>query len=276
MARILPILILTALTVGAVRPAQAGPWSRSGGELYVKVGEGFFLADTYVDSTGTVREGTEYLGASTFAYFEVGLAPKLQIQGYLPYTIAQNTFADGVRYRQTGGADALIGLQWSPPIPVTSAVRLDFKIPMYDVGGLEGPLASFFPAFGDGQLDITGWLSIGGSIPSTPMWAFAEAGHRFRTEGYVGEGDDREFLDSFVFAGQVGVNIEDRVFVAFSISGVTPYKTDTYTKAYLVLGPGAGVMLGKGFAIEASFDPIVWSRNSSMGIGFGIGVSYKR
>ena len=276
MTRLYTTLLLTTVFLATASTSHAGPWSRSGGELYVKAGEGFFLADTYVDSSGTVREGTEYLGASTFAYFEVGLAPKLQIQGYLPFTVAQNTFADGVRYRQSGGGDALIGVQWSPPIPLTSAIRLDFKIPMYDVGGLEGPLASRFPAFGDGQLDITGWLSIGGSIPKTPVWVFAEAGHRFRTEGYIGEGDDREFLDSFVFGGQVGVNIHDRVFVAFSVSGVTPYKSDEVTKAYLVLGPGAGVMLGKGFAIEASFDPIIWSRNSSRGIGFGFGVSYKR
>ncbi len=276
MDRLYTTILCAAAALVIAAPAAAGPWSKSGGELYVKVGEGFFLADTYVDSSGTVRAGTDYLGASTFAYFEVGLAPRLQIQGYLPFTVAQNTFPDGVRYRQSGGADAIIGVQWSPPIPVTSAVRLDFKIPMYDVGGVEGPLANRFPAFGDGQVDITGWLSIGGSIPRTPMWVFAEAGHRFRTEGYIGEGDDREFLDSFVFAGQVGVNIKDRVFVAFSVSGVTPYESDAYTKAYLVLGPGAGVMLGKGFAIEASFDPIVWSRNSSMGIGFGFGVSYKR
>jgi hypothetical protein len=272
------IALAMALLLGGcwALPAQAGPWSRSPGALYVKAGESFFLADTYVDASGTVREGTEYLGASTFTYFEFGVGPRLQVVGYVPFTVAQNTFPDGTKYLQTGGADAVIGLQWSPPLPITSAIRVDVKIPMYDVGGVSGAYATRFPAFGDGQVDVTGWLSVGGSIPKTPMWMWAEAGYRFRTEGYIGEGDTREFLDSFVFAGQVGAMIADRAFVGFTVSGVTPFKEDAFTKAYLALGPSGGVFLGKGFAVEASFDPIVWARNSSRGIGFGFGLSYKR
>lgn len=268
--------LLVLLAVCTASPAAAGPWSKSGGELYVKAGEGFFLADTYVDSTGQVREGTEYLGASTFAYFEVGVGPKLQVQGYLPFTVARNTFADGVRYLHSGGGDAVVAVQWSPPIKVTMAARLELKLPMYDVGGVEGQYATRFPAFGDGQVDVTPWFSIGGSIPKTPMWGYAEAGYRFRTEAYIGEGDTRVFLDSFIFSGQLGVMIGERAFAAFTVSGVTPFRIDEVTKAYLALGPSAGVFLGKGFAVEASFDPIVWARNSSRGIGFGLGLSYKR
>ena len=257
--------------------AQAGPWTKGGGEFYVKGGESFFAADTFVDSTGTVREGVEYFGASTFAYFEVGLFKGFQVQGYLPFTVARNTFPDGAGYMHSGGGDALIGVQWSPPIPgLTSAIRLEFKVPMYDVGAIKGRYATRFPAFGDGQLDITPWLSIGGGIPKTPLYAWAEAGYRFRTEGYVGEGDTREFLDSLVFAGQLGVGLGSHGWVGLTVSGVTPFELDEVTKAYLVLGPSIGIYVYKNFALEASFDPIVWARNSSQGMGFSVGASIKR
>jgi len=272
------IALLTLSGLLAAAPAaQAGPWTKSGGEFYIKGGESFFSASTFVDSTGTVREGVNYFGASTFAYFEVGLFKGFQVQGYLPFTVARNTFPDGARYLHTGGGDALIGIQWSPPIPgLTSAIRLEFKVPMYDVGGIKGNYATRFPAFGDGQLDITPWLSIGGGIPRTPLYAWAEAGYRFRTEGYVGEGDTREFLDSFAFAGQIGVGLGNRGWAGFTVSGVTPFKLDEVTKAYLVLGPSIGIFVYKNFALEASFDPIVWARNGSQGLGFSVGASIKR
>ncbi len=269
-------LVAFALSVAAPA-AQAGPWTKGGGEFYVKGGESFFVANTFVDSTGTVREGVDYLGASTFAYFEVGLFEGFHVQGYLPFTLGRNTFPDGAGYLHTGGADALIGVQWSPPIPgVTAAIRLELKLPMYDVGAIVGSYATRFPAFGDGQLDITPWLSFGGGIPRTPLYAWAEAGYRFRTEAYVGEGDVREFLDSFVFAGQVGVGLGDRGWAGFTLSGVTPFRRDEITKAYLVLGPSVGIFVARNFALEASFDPIVWARNGSQGVGFSVGASIKR
>jgi len=270
--------LTTLLLVAAVAtPAAAGPWTKSPGELYVKVGESFFVSDSYVDSSGTVHEGTRYTGASTFAYYEIGFAPKLQVMGYLPFTIARNDFPDGSAYLQSGGADALIGLQWSPPIPVVqTAVRADVKIPMYDVGALRGPAAMSFPAFGDGQVDVTLWWSAGGGLPSTPLYLWGEAGYRIRTEGYVGTGDTRAFADSFVWAGQLGVTVPDKLWVAVTANGVAPFRQDEVTKGYLTVGPSVGVRPVTWLAIEASFDPIVWAHNSSPGVGFGAGVSVTR
>ena len=272
--------ILFVLLVAAPSPALAGPWSRSWGEVYVKLGESLFQADTYVDASGQVVDGADYLGATTFLYFEAGIGKGLMAWGYLPYLVAQNRFDDGSRYLQAGGADALIGLQYQPlflDLPFPLAVKLEFKVPLYDVGGNQGdPLASRYPAPGDGQLDVTAWLSAGGSIPGHPLYFFGEVGYRHRTEHYVGTGDDRAPGDGLAFAAQVGYTVSGTLLVAVSTGGIVPFTTDQVTKGYITVGPVLAVSLPHGLALEATVDPIVWARNASPGAGFSFGLSYKR
>lgn len=280
---LLPALV--ALGVLAPRAAEAGPWTKNLGQLYVKLNEGFFFSDSFVNAQGVVESnGTDYLGATTSIYFEVGLWEGLQVQGLLPYTIGTNSReGEGRRARRAGGADFLIGLQYSPPLDLGAlklATRLELKIPLYDVGQRATGIAeldNLFPALGDGQLDVTIWLVAGGSLPG-PFYAWAEVGYRFRTEAFIGDGpgDDRSFVDSVAWLGQAGWDFYKGMILMANFIGVVAVKDDIYTKSYITVGPGLYIPVYKGLALEANFDPIVYALNSAPGFSFGFGVSYAR
>jgi hypothetical protein len=276
-----PTRIVTAALAASLliaSPALAGPWTQNQGHFYLKVEQGFFVADSYVDASGQVIQGTQYLGATTSLYAEVGVWKGLHLMTYLPYSFARNTFDDGGRFLNAGGGDAQFGVQYSPPLRVATktAVRVELKVPFYDMAGIEGPLATQFPAFGDGQLDVTFWLSAGYSLRRKPLYFLAEVGYRHRTEVTVGQGDGRRFGDGFVWLAQVGYTIKKRVGVSLTFGGVVPFREDAWTKGYVTLGPAVYVPVWRGLALEARFDPILWARNSSLGFGMGFGLSYKR
>lgn len=275
----LALLALAGLTLWH-RPAAAGPWTKDLGELYLKLGQGFFFANSFRDAAGKLNEGTEYLGATTSVYFEVGLLRGLHVWGYLPYVVAQNSNQeDGSNWLRTSGGDALAGLQFTPPIglPFPAALKLEFKIPLYDVSGVTGPYASRFPAPGDGQLDVAFWLSAGGSLSTIPLFFYGELGYRHRTEHYVGAGSGAAFGDGVVFFASVGYTIRDWIIVALNTGGVVPFEEDGATKGYVTFGPSVYVPIFRGLAAEASFDPMVYTnKNASPGLGFSLGLSYKR
>jgi len=258
--------------------AEAGPWTQDQGRFYLKMDQGFFVAKSYVDASGAVIKGTEYLGVTTSLYAEVGVWKGLHLMTYLPYSFARNTFRDGGRFLNVGGGDANFAVQYSPPFKMSAktAVKVDFKVPFYDVAGIRGPLAAQFPAFGDGQLDVTFWLSAGYALPRIPLYFVAEVGYRHRTEVFVGHGDARRFGDGLVWLAQVGYIIRNRVGLGLNFGGLVPFREDAWTKGYISLGTALFVRLWRGLSAEARFDPILWARNSSMGFGFGFGLSYKR
>ncbi len=262
-------------------PAHAGPWTKNQGELYVKAGQGFFFANSYRDSAGVLQEGIEYLGATTSIYFEVGVLRGLQVWGYLPFVAARNAFDDdGTSWLRTSGGDALLGLQYTPhffKLPFPAALKLEVKVPFYDVNGVQGIYAARFPAPGDGQVDLTFWLSAGGSLTAIPLFFFAEVGYRLRTEAFVGTGPfSSSFGDGFTFFGSVGYTFFKRVIVAVNTGGVIPFADDIRTKGYMTLGPAVYVPIWRGLAAEASFDPMIYTnKNASPGMGFSFGLSFK-
>lgn len=260
-------------------PAQAGPWTKSLGEFYVKLGEGLFLSDSYVDSSGRTVSGTDYFGATTSVYFEVGVYRSLQLSGYLPYIVGSNTFDDGASFIQGGGGDAVFGVQYTPPLalPIPYAVRVDVKIPLYDVDMSGIPFATQFPALGDGQIDLSFWLSAGGSVPNLPLYAYGELGYRHRTEAFIGDGpgDGRDYGDGVVLFLQTGYTFFERLLLTANFGGVLSLEKSELTKSYLTLGPGLYLPLWRGLAAEAAFDPVVYANNSAPGMSFSLGVSYK-
>ena len=267
---------LSVLTVG--ESAWAGPWTRgAGGSAYAKISESVFVADSFVDASGRVVEGADYLGFSTALYAEIGLLEGLHLQGYLPYVVARNAFDDSTRFLNTGLGDALVALQWTP-VAIRSlpwAVRLEAKAPLYDVGDIEGPLAMRFPAFGDGQLDLTAWLSAGASGRlGVPLYGFLELGYRHRTEAYLGTGDDRAFADTLVAAAQLGATPLWEVLVALNVSSALPLRDDEVTRAFASVGPALLVPLVGGLSLEAGLDALFWTRNSAPGYSVGLGLSY--
>ncbi len=269
-------LLLTFILLLHTLTAAAGPWTKSPGEIYLKVGEGLFLSDSYRDSNGDVVQGDiGYLGATTSLYFEVGIWRGIHVWGYLPYLIAINNFhKEGHRTLNAGGGDALLGLQYTPPLPLPfpAALKLELKLPFYDVGGTP-PL---FPAPGDGQLDVTFWLSVGGSLHPTPLYFFGELGYRHRSEAFIGDGGTAEFHDGVAFFVSMGYAFGGRYILALNSGGILPFEASQSTKGYVTLGPALYLPITKGLAAEASFDPMIYTnKNTAPGLGFSLGLSFK-
>ena len=257
-------------------PASAGPWTKGQGEAYVKGSGLLFGSDTFVSSTGERVQGAEFVSRSAAVYAEVGVGGNVQLQIYLPYQFATNRFeAIETTYANVGLGDTIIGAQWTPvEIGLPWALRLDAKVPLYDVAGIVGPEAASFPAFGDGQLDATLWASLGGSFYPLPAYALLEVGYRHRTEVFPGEGNGLEFGDGVTFFGQVGYTLFERALVGVNASGVLPLVEDEVTQGFVTVGPMVAVTLWQELRLEATYDFMPWSVNNSPGNTASVGVSY--
>ena len=297
------ILMCCAVFVLAVVTApdtsHAGPWTKTWGELYAKVGENFFVSDNYIDATGARVEGVNYLGATSALYLEVGLPLGFQLHSYLPLVVARNNTDDGASYLRVSGGDAQIGVQYTPhfvKLPFPAALKVDVKVPFYDLYSVTGSLANNFPAPGDGQLDVTVWLSAGGGLHSlgVPLYLFAEAGYRHRADDPIGTDPvtaPRQFEDGFAFFAQVGYTFFERVLLAVNVGGIVPFDIrkaqdvspatadpgyTPVTKGYITVGPALYIPVVEGLAVEANYDPVVWAHLSAKGHGFSVGLSFKR
>ncbi|MEM1348048.1 MAG: hypothetical protein AAGI01_05770 [Myxococcota bacterium] len=280
----LAALFMLCCTTLALTPerAWAGPWTKEPGRAYVKLSSLNFTSDTFVAPSGDRVQGTDFRARTAALYAEVGVFEGLHVQAFVPYVWATNTFnADTpgqTIYGNLGFGDTIVGVQWTPvKLRLPWAVRLDTKLPLYDVAGIDGPLASSFPVFGDGQVDLTGWLGLGGSIPGLPMYAFAEVGYRHRTELFAGEGNGRSFGDGVTFFSQVGYTFRDRVLVGASVNGIVPFDTsDGITQGFVTVGPCVAVRVVEQWRVEATYDPMLYARNNSPGPSLSLGVSYSR
>ena len=67
------LILLTAASFVAAPAAQAGPWTKSTGEFYAKIGEGFYSADAFRTADGELISGTNYFSATTYLYAEYGV-----------------------------------------------------------------------------------------------------------------------------------------------------------------------------------------------------------
>lgn len=261
---------------GGPSAAWAGPWSKSAGQLYLKAWEGAYLANGFVGRDGRFQEGADHLSLTSALYGEVGVWDRLQVQAFLPYVIGRNTFDSGNRFLAAGGGDLLLGAQWSPALQLfPAALRLEGKVPLYDVAQPKGYAAAQFPLRGDGQIDLTAWASVGLPPLDLPLYAFVEFGYRLRTEAFIGEGaPSRSFADSLVTNAQVGLTPIGRFVFAANVGGVLPLADDAYTKGYLSLGLSVYAPVWEGLALEANFDALTLAKNSANGLSFGLGVSY--
>lgn len=262
------------------QPGHTGPWSKDLGHVYAKVSGNVFLANGFRNAQGTLSRDVFYTGITTTAYAEVGLGYGFQILATLPYTIAINAFQDGARFTQGSFADTQLGLQWMLPLrlPLVMAFRADIKIPTYDINTFMNQYPDVgirFPVHGDGQIDITLWYALGGNIPRLPFYGFVEVGYRFRTEAFWSTVSDRTFLDNFVFHAQWGWYFWQRMILSVNFRGTLALGEDTYTQSFLTLGLGFYLPVWKGLAIEATFDPTLWAKNSSQGYAFSLGLSYQ-
>lgn len=270
-----PLPIAFGLLLGGA--AWAGPWTQNQDQYYVKLGETLFVSDAFRDATGRLQTGVDYVGWTSAIYFELGLLDGLHVQGYVPHTAAANTFDNGNRYLSAGGGDMILGVQASVPgVDLPHGLRLDIKTPLYAISDIQGREAALFPLRGDGQIDTTVWLSVGGSVPQTSIYGFIEGGHRFRSERFTGRSTGVSFNDSLVGFGQVGVDVHAGVLLMANSNLVMPYGDDAVTKGYFTAGPGLYWPVGGGYAIEANWDPILWAVNSAEGYSVSLGLSLAR
>ncbi|MFU8806508.1 MAG: hypothetical protein ACNA8W_22040 [Bradymonadaceae bacterium] len=267
------LTLLTLLTITVIAPpVLAGPWTKDKGEFYAKVGEGTYLASAFRNADGETVEGSEYLSMTTFAYGEVGLLDGLHVQGYIPLLYARNRVERGT-YTDFGLGDASLGIQASPlKLAIPTSIRLDAKIPLYGAPPV-GPGAQFVPARGDGQIDLTTWLSTGAGTAT--YYFYADIGYQHRTTWSFDPGVVGPFSDGFVFQAQVGYSLFGQAILAIGTGGVLPLEQDTTSKGYVTVGPSLFYPVSDTIALEAAGYGTPWSRNSAAGWAANVGISFR-
>jgi hypothetical protein len=111
------------------------------------------------------------------------------------------------------------------------------------------------------------------------LYAYAEAGHQFRGEG---------LRDGFAYEGQVGINVTDRLVLAFNLRGIQPYDSEpadlsagsaaglgdgtTYTN----FGPSVIVELSPNWSTQFELEGMANTRNIAPGTVFRVSVAYSR
>ncbi|RMG21269.1 MAG: hypothetical protein D6729_01110 [Deltaproteobacteria bacterium] len=252
--------------------ASAGPWTKGPRSGYVKVGVNTFASDRYVDARGNPVENAHYLAFDAATYFEWGLAKGLHAQGYVPFQFATQRFDDGREGAAVGLSDTLLALQYSPPsLPFPLAGRLEVKLPFYSVSNTVED-----PSLGDGQVDLTLWLSAGGSAADPPVFGYVELGYRHRTEIFFGTNPGTSPGDGLALFAQAGWMLFGRLLVSVTAGGIVPFVDDSVTKGYLTVGPALFFAVDEHFAVEASASPVVWAKNSASGFSVALGLSYRQ
>ena len=275
MRRVLTVLALAAMTL-VPSTSFAGPWTKSLGSYYAKLGQSLYLANGFIDTSGEFQSGgASYAGHTTSLYAEIGLAERLQLNAYLPFTVAVNSFPDDWKYMRGGLTDSKLAVQWSPLAKHAFAVSAGASIPLYDVGDYDGPFEERIPMLGDGQVDLTAGVSYGTSIKPIKAYTFAELGYVHRTEWFVGQGPaaDRDYRDGLSWGAQLGRQFFKRPTLAIGGNGVVPLSNNRFTKGYASAGVTAYVPIAGPIALEGGAFWTVWARNSARGSSYSLGVS---
>jgi hypothetical protein len=154
---------------------------------------------------------------------------------------------------------------------------IDLKIPLYSndsIGGEFDTWSQAFPMPGEGQIDVTAWLLMGSSIPKAPVFVQGGVGYRHRTEHFIGWDTDLEFVDGLPFTATVGATFGPFLGM-LQLDGIKNFRKDETTAEHVGLGFSAFVTVWKGLAIEARVAGDVWANNTSRGVSFGTGLSWR-
>ncbi len=264
--------------------AIAGPWTRSLGDAYARVGVDVFLADQVMlpGSTGSA----DYTGTSTTLYGEVGLVKSWPVQlvvNVAPVAVhrtifdRQDAFVDATGYATVvSPGDLRIGPQVAlSKLPIAAGVEL--KVPLYGIDGicLGEELTDVCARPGDGQIDVTPQVLAGSSFANGAAWVEGSVGYRIRTEAFVGWTDGPSFSDGIPLAAAVGVQAT-RVWAQLRVDAlVNVDRTTEWTAEGVKVGPGAGLRLGNGLTLESRASWDLWVHNQSLGKSLGLGLSWQ-
>ena len=282
---------MIALTLSAT--ALAGAWTKDVGDLYLKGGADLYSAQTF-QAPGAIEqsEGT-YFGQQYGLYVEAGVLPiyPLQLSVGAPATVGiHNTqifdaFGElPVRAVTVRGGDMRVSLQTALARDKPLAVALEVKVPLYRNGGVGQSVPNFvelFPKPGDGQLDYTLWL-YGGAAPLPNLFAEGGLGYIHRTESFVGWDTEVVFNDGPRGLAKVGYRLGPVLPIVgiegqFAFKGTTADgEEDPYTRQFVIASANALIDLAGGLAVEPRVAVDLWARNAPKGVGYGLGLSYRR
>ena len=264
--------------------AFAGAWTKAPGQGYAKLGSSTFVADHAFDAAGTRKSSDPFrlYGQTLYLYNETGLFDGGMLTLLLPYVVSRNQHAGGLGFLQASFGDAQIGtqlrvFQWQDWV---GSFRIEAKIPLYSGGpSVEGrqsrlnptyPRNSlYFPAIGDGQTDITTWLSLSGSLPAIDGFVNAEGAYRMRFGGISDAA--LVFLQGGVFL------LNRRLLLMPNMNAVLTLPADvdeTVGKGYWTFGMSAMFFLTSAWALEFGADYLTFGVNTAGGPLMQLGVSY--
>jgi|GEM_PF-1024774 len=284
------LLLFCLLAAGGARDANAA-WTHPAGHGYAKLGSSTFGSFVGYDEEGRLLEPDGFvLVAQTFnGYLELGLADRLTVVGSLPLVLSTNRHDSGIAFHTVGAGDAQLGLRaslWQPQVPVVGVLQvsaqLDVKMPLYEgAPALRGrstvivpgyPKTSrFFPALGDGQVDISGRAMLGGSLPVVDGFFSADAGWRMRA-GPV--------TDAALANANVGVWLFSRaLLVQGHLQSVLSLpnamgEREMRGKGFVTVGASLVVPVWGGFNFECGADVLPYGVNTAAGGQLHLGVSY--
>jgi hypothetical protein len=152
-------------------------------------------------------------------------------------------------------------------------LRADLKVPAYSI---PEDATDLRPIPGDGQTDVTGWVSLGRSFPDVRLYALTEWGYRWRGNRTL-RGEQLTYLDTWVTNSQVGWFFTPRAVLAASVRHALPLGRDDISRGEVFGGVSVFVPFGqRGLAVEAGFDAPLWTRNGARGSFSTVGVSWQR
>lgn len=277
--------VVILAVVSAPSGAEAGGWVRAEGESYVKLAAGVFRTAGYWSLDGALVEAPEleYANLSASLYAELGVAPGVAFGLYLPFVWAQNTDVFDISYARSslGDLDTFVQVQLLTEGRFVLATQVLLRVPLY-AGVLTGvntqtgwvseslpAFSAFFPAIGDGSLDVVPSLQLGVSLSPVPGWLTLEAGPRLRDQG---------FGATLNYSAGVGVYLwPDRVALTGRVGGWERLSRTSASPTSRLVSLGAGVLvhLGLGVALEAEGYYIPEGSFVARGGGASVGLSYR-
>ena len=243
------LLAALLLSTTITSRAEAGPWTKAPGEGYAKVSTAVYTTSEHMISSPTGLQYIDgaYVGSYTGVYTELGILPNLMGLVSLPFVYGMNLGPGDETYTNAGVGDVDFGAQLALPTPFTSALKVVVKVPFYSnlAAGIEGS-PDYHPYLGEGQVDVTAWLSVGHSFHPKPFYTYLDIGYRHRTE--AGPGPLAiDFRDAFVYLVQGGYASDSWIVTATSQGQILFEKGAGGNKSFAAVGLAGYRALNGGF-----------------------------
>ncbi|HHO51185.1 MAG TPA: hypothetical protein ENK18_10015 [Deltaproteobacteria bacterium] len=275
-------------------PAHGGAWTRELGSFYVKGGADLYQAQRFRAPGAPDESEGGYLGQQYSLYAEGGVSPlhPVQLAVSAPLTIGthRTEIIDAfgplpVRATTLRGGDLRATIQTAllDRAPVSAAVEI--KIPLYANGSVGDSVPNYkelFPKPGDGQIDLTLWLSAGAAV-LPDLFVEGGIGYLHRTEVFIGWQTDITFADGARFGGKAGYRVLEPWLMIVGLDGQLAFTQtgpdgleDLYTRQFITLSTSALIDLAEGLSLEPRIAQDLFARNASQGLGVGLGLSVRR